>query len=236
ARLVDAGLATPQDAVTIANDGLRSIREDMLFRDRPLAHAFDSPVPAPDWAVAEIDGTAEPETELTVPYRGRRLAGAELDEQLDDWVVRGIVEPTFADAIREVRDHPEWLRLEGDTVVILGAGAEMGPYRSLLRWGADVAAVDLPRSDVQKKIRDLARTGAGRVRLPSGGKETGADLLHSLPDLNQWVEGLDGRLVLGTYCYADGATHVRLSMAADAVAARLIAKRPDTALAYLATP
>ncbi|WP_313407535.1 hypothetical protein, partial [Aeromicrobium sp.] len=236
ARLVDAGLATPQDAVTIANEGLHSISEDMLFRDQPLAHAFDSPVPAPDWAVAEITGTAEPETELSVPYRGRRLVGAELDEQLDDWVARGVVEPTFADAIREVRDHPEWLRLEGDTVVVLGAGAEMGPYRSLLRWGADVAAIDLPRPDIQQRIREQAREGAGRVFLPAGGKETGADLLHSLTELDAWIGGLEGRLVIGTYCYADGATHVRVSMAADAIATHQVAQRPDTALAYLATP
>lgn len=236
-RLVEAGLGTPADAIAIASEGLRSMNEQMLHRDQTLA-AFVATEPdaTEDWSTVDIIGDGEPETELTVPYRGERLSGADLDRQLDEWVTRGIVEPTFADAIREVRDHPEWLRLEGDTVVILGAGAEMGPYRSLLRWGADVAAVDLPRADIQKKVRDLARSGAGRVRLPSGGRETGADLLHSLPDLNQWIEGLDGRLVLGTYCYADGATHVRLSMAADAVAARLTAKRPDTALAYLATP
>jgi len=189
-----------------------------------------------DWSTVEIRGSAEPETELSVPYRGRRLTGSELDSQLDDWVERGIVEPTFADAIREVRDHPEWLRLEGETVVVLGAGAEMGPYRSLLRWGADVVAIDLPRADVQKRIRDLAREGAGRVRLPAGGKETGGDLLHSLGDLAAWIEALPGRLILGTYCYADGATHVRVATAADALADRLLRRRPDTALAYLATP
>ncbi len=236
-RLVEAGLGSPDNQVVIATEGLHSITEQMRYDDLTLAQTVTTdPTDTEDWSTVDIVGDAEPETELTVPYRGERLAGSALDHQLDDWVRRGIVEPTFAEAIREVRDHPEWLRLEGDTVVILGAGAEMGPYRSLLRWGADVAAVDLPRGDVQKKIRDLARAGAGRVRLPAGGKETGADLLHTLPDLSQWIEGLDGRLVLGTYCYADGATHVRVSMAADAIAARLLARRPDSALAYLATP
>lgn len=235
ARLVEAGLGSPQDAVTIANEGLRSLHEQMLFDDGPLATAFERPARS-TWTTLEVAGAAAPETELTVPYRGRRLAGAELDEQLDDWVARGVVEPTFADAIREVRDHPEWLRLEGDTVVVLGAGAEMGPYRSLLRWGATVAAVDLPRADIQKRIRAQAEEGAGRVLLPADGDETGADLLHSLRDLETWIGGLDGRLVLGTYCYADGATHVRVSMAADAISAHVVAQRPDTALAYLATP
>lgn len=236
-RLVEAGLGTSQDAVTIATEGLRSINEQMLCGDVTLTEALASQsADAEQWSTVEIVGDAQPETELSVPYRGRRLTGAALDEQLDDWVRRGVVEPTFSDAIREVAAHPEWLRLEGDTVVVLGAGAEMGPYRSLLRWGADVVAVDLPRADVQQRIREQAREGAGRVRLPAAGKETGADLLHMLPALSHWIEGIDGRLVLGTYCYADGATHVRVSMAADAIAARLLSQRPDTALAYLATP
>lgn len=235
-RLVEAGLADPADAVTIATEGLRSISEQMRCGDASLADALAAPTQDEPWTTVEIAGEAEPETVLSVPYHGRRLTGADLDAQLDDWVARGVVEPTFSDAIREVAAHPEWLRLEGDTVVVLGAGAEMGPYRSLLRWGADVVAVDLPRADIQKRIRDHAREGAGRVRVPVGGKETGADLLHSLPELSRWIEGLDGRLVLGTYCYADGATHVRVSMAADALAARLLSQRPDTALAYLATP
>lgn len=235
-RLVTAGLGSPSDAVAIANAGLAELAGQMLVGDVTVAEFVAADPVHDDWSTVEIRGSAEPKTELSVPYRGRRLTGSELDSQLDDWVERGIVEPTFADAIREVRDHPEWLRLEGETVVVLGAGAEMGPYRSLLRWGADVVAIDLPRADVQKRIRDLAREGAGRVRLPAGGKETGGDLLHSLGDLAAWIEALPGRLILGTYCYADGATHVRVATAADALADRLLRRRPDTALAYLATP
>lgn len=234
-RLVEAGLPAPEDATTIAGEGLRSFGAQMRYGELSLADAITDAPPS-DWSKAEIVGSATPETELSVPYRGQRLTGTELDAQLDDWVARGVVEPTFADAIRLVRDHPEWLRLEGDTVVVLGAGAEMGPYRSLLRWGADVVAVDLPRADLQKRIRSQAREGAGRVRMPAAAKETGADLLHSLPGLAAWLEALDGRLVVGNYCYADGATHVRVSAAADAVAAHLLARRPDTALAFLATP
>lgn len=234
-RLVEAGLGAPDDAVTIATEGLRSITDQFLCDDLPVADAVGRGSSEP-WSTAELVGTAEPETELTVPYRGQRLAGAALDAALDDWVGRGIVEPSFADAIREVRDHPEWLSLAGDTVVVLGAGAEMGPYRSLLRWGADVVAIDLPKPEVQRRIRRQATEGAGRVRIPAAGRDTGANLLHSLPDLAAWIEDIDGRLVLGNYCYADGATHVRLSVAADALGTHLLARRPDTALAFLATP
>ncbi|MET1132077.1 MAG: hypothetical protein ABWX60_01505, partial [Aeromicrobium sp.] len=139
-RLVEAGLGTPEDAVTIATEGLRSMGAQMRCGNEPLAEALTGRSVSHTWTTVDIAGGSDPETELSVPYRGKRLTGADLDEQLDDWVQRGVVEPTFAEAIRKVAAHPEWLRLEGDTVVVLGAGAEMGPYRSLLRWGADVVA------------------------------------------------------------------------------------------------
>ncbi len=54
--------------------------------------------------------------------------------------------------------------------------------------------------------------------------------------MTDWLAGLDGRLVLGNYLYADGGTHVRVSVAADVLATRLGRARPDTGLAFLATP
>ena len=45
-----------------------------------------------------------------------------------------------------------------------------------------------------------------------------------------------GRLVLGNYLYADGGTHVRVSVAADVLATRVTGVRPDTVLGFLATP
>ena len=64
----------------------------------------------------------------------------------------------------------------------------------------------------------------------------GADLLSDVPAVADWLAGLDGRLVLGNYVYADGATNVRVAMAVDALSTRLVASRADTALAFLATP
>jgi hypothetical protein len=126
-------------------------------------------------------------------------------------------------------------------VVVLGAGAEMGPYRALLRWGATCAAVDLPSPGVQERIRSQASELAGTAHVPArivthGDDDAGADLLNELPGVAHWLGGIPGRLVLGNYCYADGGTHVRLSMAADALAEHLVRERPDTALAFLATP
>ena len=64
-------------------------------------------------------------------------------------------------SIEAVLDNPDWLRLEGHTVAVLGAGAEMGPLPSLMRWGARVAAVDLDRPAIWERV--LGR-GPGRRR------------------------------------------------------------------------
>ncbi|MFD1860343.1 hypothetical protein EHW97_03095 [Aeromicrobium camelliae] len=241
ARLLEAGIGDPQAAVTIATEGLRSATEHLRFDDLPLGEAIDNATVTQAFHTRTIDGTAEPERELSIPYRGERLVGRQLRDQLDDWVARGIITASCAQAVQKVQEHPEWLSLEGDTVVVLGAGAEMGPYRSLLRWGAEVVAVDLPRADIQQRIRQHAEGGAGRTHLPArividDASEAGADVIHELPAVAQWLEGIEGRLVLGNYCYADGGTHVRVTMAADALATHLIRRRPDTALAFLATP
>lgn len=254
-RGVEAGVGDPAAAVSIAAEGLRSAQAAMQFVPPEadpvsLGEALGARLDQV-FHTSTVEGTAAAETELTLPYRGRRLAGDDLGRQLDDWVARGVVTQSCADAVRTVQANPDWLRLDGDTVVVLGAGAEMGPYRALLRWGADVVALDLPRTDVQERISGVAVHGAGRVHVPSrivtengatsrgeGERvaDVGADLVRELPSIAYWLDSLPGRLVLGTYCYADGAQHVRVSMAADALAGHLTAHRPDTALAYLATP
>lgn len=248
-RLVEAGLARAEDAHAVAEAGLESVHERMRWRDpdgrevrldAALGGVAGSPA---DRLVTEVvRGEGEPETALTLPYRGRRLAGDDLRRQLDTWVRAGVVEPSLRDAVTAVLENPSWLRLEGRTVVVLGAAAEMGPLRSLLRWGATVAAVDLPRPELWTRVLTDARAGGGRVLVPAvpGGSalvgRAGADLVHDLPTATGWVAGLEGSLVLGNYVYADGATNVRVSTAVDALTRTVRAARPDTALAFLATP
>lgn len=240
-RAVEAGIGDPAAAHAIAADGLTALRDHMLFGELPLTRAISDAPLQQMLKTRTIHGTAEPESALSVPYRGERLQGDALRAQLDDWADRGIVTASFVTAIRTVMDHPEWLRLAGDSVVVLGAGAEMGPMRSLQRWGADVVALDLPNEAVQDRLLEAAHAGAGTTHLPDrivtkSSTDTGADLLHDLPAVAEWLDTLPGRLVVGNYCYADGGDHVRVSMAADTLAAHLLRQRPDTALAYLATP
>lgn len=239
-RAVEAGIGDPAAAHAIAADGLRSAHELMRFDDIALDAAIDAATSEQAFSTRTIVGTETPETELSIPYRGERLSGRALLDQLDRWVENGIITQSCSEAVQTVQDNPEWLRLEGDTVVVLGAGAEMGPYRAMLRWGADVVAVDLPRAGIQERVLATASPSAGTLHLPAriagDDAETGANLLTELPALARWLEGLSGRLVVGNYCYADGGTHVRLSMAADALTNHLTRQRPDTALAFLATP
>lgn len=246
-RLVEAGLPSADAALTIARDGLAAIHTRMQWgdpdaADAPLTSVFGHPS-APT-VTEEVTGSAEPERELTVPYRGERLHGDALRRQVDEWVERGVAEPSLAAAIGEVIDHPEWLALPETTVVVLGAAAEMGPLRSLLRWGGAVAAVDLPRKGLWESVLDDAAGSAGRLLLPARpgdaplAQRAGGDLIHDLSTVASWVGGLDGRIILGNYVYADGATNVRVSCAVDALTEHVRGLRPadEVGLSVLATP
>ncbi|MBD3783155.1 MAG: hypothetical protein IE926_09410 [Micrococcales bacterium] len=248
-RLVEAGLPSYSDARSVAEAGLASVQARMRWSpdgadDQPLAAAVAGAAGGPSGLVGSevLTGGADPDTALTIPYRGRRLAGDDLRRQLDAWVAAGVVEPSLREAVTAVLENPDWLRLEGRTVVVLGAAAEMGPLRSLLRWGGTVAAVDLPRPELWTRLLADTRDLAGTLVVPARAghddveRRAGLDLLHDLHDATAWVAGLDGHLVLGNYVYADGATNVRVSTAVDALTEAVRTLRSDTALSFLATP
>ena len=246
-RLVEAGVSTPEAWRSVAAAGLASVQDRMVVvgddgAELPLASLADAPA-VRKLDTVEVTGDVAPVTELALPYRGRRLVGSDLGRQLEEWVRQGVIEPSAADAVRAVAAHPEWLPLDGRTIAVLGAGAEMGPLGPLLRWGATVAAVDLAVPAIWERVLTTARSGAGRLLVPTstGSADSlvgraGVDLLAEVPAVADWLAGLDGRLLMGNYLYADGGTHVRVSVAADALVARVAAARPDTALGFLATP
>lgn len=243
-RVLEAGLTSRQAALTIATAGLRALHERLRVQDadgteRPLAALTVGSGPAPD--TVELAGSGAPDPKLSIPYRGERLRGAGLEARLDAWTSAGVIEPSAAERVRLVMAHPEWLRLGGRTIVVLGAGAEMGPLHALLRWGARVAAVDLPSPEIWRRLAAAARAGAGTLLAPVAAgtadpERTGLDLLHDVPAAARWVGALDGELVLGNYVYADGVTNLRLSAAVDALTVHLLEHRTDLAPAFLATP
>ncbi len=249
-RLVEAGLPTPEAATGIARAGLASLHDRMRFvgpdGDAPLATAFDQES-GPELASETVHGSGTPERELSIPFHGERLSGDRLRAQLDDWLARGVLEPSAHAAVGAVIANPDWLDLTDRTVVVLGAAAEMGPLRALLRWGAHVAAVDLPRPDLWERLVGETRALAGSMTIPvipvdsrdgDLAHRAGGDLIHDLGAVTRWVSALDGPLVLGNYVYADGVTNVRVSMAVDTLSDKVIRDRgaSDVALAFLATP
>ena len=251
-RILEAGLPSRQAAVTIARDGLHALHRRMQYRqpdgrEVPLDAMLHDP-PATALSTVEIRGTGEPEAEFTLPFRGERLSGDALARRLDSWAEAGVLEPSAADRVRMVMAHPEWLRLDGQTVAVLGADAEMGPLQALLRWGARVAAVDLPRPEVWRGLLATGRDRAGTLLVPvdadlSAGADStaiaahaGLDLLTEVGAATEWLRGLPGRLVLGNYVYADGVTNLRVSAAVDSLTLSVQGARPDLALAFLATP
>ena len=256
-RLVEAGLASKAAALSVARDGLGSLHARMRVSwaagpETGLDAVLSAPASA-SFAMFSVPGTSQRETELSLPYRGGRLGGDALARQLETWVSDGIIEPSCAEAVREVAAHPEWLRLPGQTVIALGAGAEVGPLEALLRWGARVAAVDLPGQPLWERVLRMARRGAGELLVPVNrevpialdpdvGDEAlarwaGLNLVRGVPEAADWLAGLDGPLVLGNYVYAGGAANVAVCAAADALTLRLQAARgDDVRLAFLATP
>jgi hypothetical protein len=249
-RLVEAGLGSAADWDAIAAAGLDALHGGLVVVDsdggeQPMSTLISHPAHA-SLATVEVVGEGTADEELVLPYRGQGLRGNEIRKQLDRWVADGVIEPSTLRAVGTVIDHPEWLRLDGQTVAVLGAGAQMGPLPALLRWGATVAALDVPSTDLWRRLLKDARGSAGRLLTPveatSGDSASddaaraGTDLLVAGPAVGDWLTALPGRLVVGNYTYADGADHVRLSAAVDMLTQRVQSTRDDVTLAFLATP
>jgi hypothetical protein len=245
ARLVDieaASASAPKNALLVAQDGLIAVHERMVFsrdgHEVPVGEAIAS-WREPRFETTTVTGSGRHPGRLSIPYAGHELTGDELQRQLDRWVADGVIERSCAEALRRVASNPDWLDASDLTVALVGAAAEMGPLRALTRWGATVLAIDIRRSDIWDRIRGVAQAGSGTVHIPTDTTKRGtlgADLLTETPEIRAWLDGFDGPIVLGNYAYADGAAFVRVAVAADALVDDLVRTRPDTAVAYLASP
>ncbi len=235
--------AERNSSLAIARAGLATMRSQLTFEreDRvvSLGGSLAAIEPSLELGTGEVRGTAPAVRELRIPYRGRQLQGGALARQLERWTDAGVVEPSFAEAVQRVVEHPEWLSLPGREVALVGAGAAIGPLQALCSWGAEVIAIDLPRPEVWERIGELARGGAGAVRMPlSGDGSPGVDVARMLPETRAWLERATraDELVLGMYAYADGGDHVRATGAFDALATDTLHRRPSATLSFLATP
>ncbi len=235
------------NAIAIARAGLAAARSRISYEREGTVTPLDDLAtvkPAFKFGTETIVGSGEPVVDLIVPHKGQQLAGDPLRRQLGDWVHRGIIEPSAAIALNQVMDNPDWLRLEGRRVAVLGAGAQTSPLPTLTSWGAEVVAVDLPRKDLWERVITTCNDGASTVHIPiqpntkgSVASRAGADVIADVPELLQWLSGFAEKpLVLGVYIYADGALHVQATLAADALGTSLTSVGADITMAYAGTP
>ncbi|HZI11659.1 MAG TPA: hypothetical protein VE153_14855 [Myxococcus sp.] len=252
--MLEHSLARPRDTVAIARAGLDAARRELEFlrdgRKLTLDEATASPS-APGLRTVEVTGVdRSAPARWEVPYKGRQLSGDALLAQLDDWVKRGVMEVSAAEALRLVQRNPDWLDLSDRTQVLLGAASEAGPLAWLLRWRANVVAVDLKRPDIWEKIVAWTRAGNGRLLAPlpaarssagdgdfaSWRSEVGCDLLTDTPEIAAWLSAMEGPLDIASLAYLDGERHLRVTMAMDSIVTRVSCVKPGTSLAYMATP
>jgi hypothetical protein len=251
--LTQTGIRSGDTAVGIARNGLKSLHERMTFIRGDIETSVEDMVASevdPAFESVQVLGDGERTTTMDVRYGGKALMGDDIHTQLDAWVEKGIAEEGFRDAISAVVGNPDWYDLRDTTIVLLGAGAEMSPVRQLLSWGATVIAVDLPGSSRWKKLLEDARARSGRLIVPAAtgrlgdspaDNETagaaGADMVVRTPEVRQWLrDTMPQGATVSSLAYAEGATHVRVSVASDAIIAGLQQDGLAPALSFLATP
>jgi hypothetical protein len=251
-KLTETGIRDAEHALTSAAAALAAAWQQFEFvRDGaalPFAEAMRLPRPN-RFHTLHVHGQGSSAIEpWTLPYRGKQLSGAALDEQLARWEQAGIIEASHAQALRQVVAHPEWLDLSDRTLVLLGAASEAGPLATLARWRARIVAVDLPNPAVWQKIVQTVMRGNANLIAPLSrpvAPDTpaeawiplaGANLLTDTPELAAWLAGLEGTLDIAAIAYLDGERHVRVAMAMDAIMMGVSAAKPDTTLMFMATP
>ncbi|MGK3733579.1 MAG: hypothetical protein ACI90V_000415 [Bacillariaceae sp.] len=187
---------------------------------------------------------------LEIPYKGKILKGQALKDQVKSWVDYGTIEPSAGEAIIGCVDNPGWCDLSDKYFVLLGAGSAMGPLLVLLALGANVIAVDLDRPMIWKRLIGLAKKSSGTITFPLKQEQStlktddalfanaGCNLFTHTPMIRDWLMSLypGKNFTVGSYAYLNGALHVQVSLAMDAITRDLSEKRPGTSLAYLCTP
>ncbi|CAB9497952.1 3-hydroxyacyl-CoA dehydratase 2 [Seminavis robusta] len=240
-KIAQAGLDKAYDVFEfIAPDGSAvSLREAMESKPTEKFHT----------AYIQGEGKKTDKNQLEIPYDERTLRGDKLKKQVKEWVDYGTIEPSAGDAIISCVDHPEYLDLSDRYFVLLGAGSAMGPFLVLMALGANVIAVDLDRDFIWKRLIKIARLSSGSITFPLKVpqdecktdddlfKNAGCNLFTHTPMIRDWLLDLyPGKdFTVGSYAYLDGARHVQVSLAMDAICKDLSEKR-KASLAYLCTP
>lgn len=174
--LVESGLVSSERALQSASAGLAAAWDTFQWGENEpvslraaLGRSSSAPGSHEDggFETLQLKGRGDPEVaRWTVPYRGEQLGGESLRARLVDWQNRGIIEPGAVRALLRCAANPQWFDLSDRTLVLLGAGSEAGPLRWLMRWRANVVAVEMPRAAIWHRIADIAYSGNGRLIVP----------------------------------------------------------------------
>lgn len=273
---VRVSLDSPAKALLMAKAGLNEARKQFTWvkggQEVTFGEALKAAKEDGTFVTGHIIGgawkTAKPV--LEVPYGGKDpsqpyykykkntdvLSDNDLLTQLNKWEKYGTVEATCAAQIRDVvKNQSQWLDLSDKYFVLLGATSAMGPLDMLLKYGANIIAIDIDREGVWKTLITKVRNSSGSIYFPiqtakAGGKTqatmsddelfkcAGANLFEQAPELCTWVKTVcpDKAVTVGNYTYLDGELHVRLSVACDAIIETLCNQRKSTSVAFLCTP
>lgn len=253
--LVEEQCKSPEECLKIAQAGLDKAHELFEFiAPDGTAVSLKNAMAAPSkekFHTGFIRGEGTKEAKgLEIPYKGKTLKGEELKTQVKKWVDYGTIEPSAGDAIIGCVDNPKWCELSDKYFVLLGAGSAMGPLHVLLALGANVIAVDLDRPNIWKRLIELTKKSSGSITFPLKQEQitlksddelyasAGCNLFTHTPMIRDWLMDLyKGKaFTVGSYAYLNGALHVQVSLAMDAITKDLSEKRPNTSLAYLCTP
>ena len=176
AKLRDTFVFRNEDGVTttLQEIGDVSVTESKLFNTR----------------IVKGNGLEAGNSIVTVPYQGQKLTAEDgLFSQLEAWASYGTCEKDVVQKIREVvprlTDSGSW---KGKVIVILGAGSELGPLKSLLQWGATVVAVRTRKQEEWKKLEEFCKTTGGKLMIPvskTNAQEAGCDILTEVSFLSQ---------------------------------------------------
>lgn len=249
-KVVEVASRSEGEAESMAERGLKAcydqfqfIRNGKKYRLQQAMEKFSSDL----FFTAEIQGTKPRESFIQVNHKNNVLQGTSLRHQIGSWIEAGIIEAEHGYDVLSMVDDESSRNLSGQTFILLGAGSEVGPLKTLLSLGARVIAIARAKPDNWKRLISMAQNSAGSLVIPCKHNPenmdheqiahvAGADLLTQAPEIAYWLNGFKAPMTLGSYAYLDGAKHVQVAMAMDAIAQYLIARRQDISLSYLLTP
>eukprot|EP01104_Vermistella_antarctica_P005936 TRINITY_DN16682_c0_g1_i1.p1 TRINITY_DN16682_c0_g1~~TRINITY_DN16682_c0_g1_i1.p1 ORF type:complete len:760 (+),score=228.59 TRINITY_DN16682_c0_g1_i1:73-2280(+) len=243
-----------EDCLKIANAGLEHLHNSFEFvrdgKTTSLQEAMETNKGTFHTGFIQGDKKKPRGLRFEIPYKEKTLTGDDIVEQCQKWAEYGTIEPEAAEAISLVAKNPKWCDLSDKYFVLLGAGSAMGPLLVLMSLGANVIAVDLDRPGIWKRLIGIARNSHGTMTFPLSKPEdeikddddlyasAGCNLFTQTPEIKNWLlEVQPGKaLTIGGYAYLDGALHVQVSLAMDAIMKGVSEGRKNVGLAFLCSP